>query len=185
MVRGTAAVLIGTLLTLTAAPAYADPTGDVRAAMLKLVALSSWEMKGQTTISGRPSAITADFVRPNSMHMTTPQTEMISTGSAVYVRIAGRGWTKIPASPGGANPAAMPFNVRDMTRNANRITATDLGMRSVGGETLHAYRMKDTDGNQTTAYIGSDGFPHRMEGRNGQTVTFGRFNAVPPIRAPI
>jgi hypothetical protein len=181
VIRSTTAGVLVTLVTLAGFPAYASPTDDVRAAAIKFAALSSYQMSfGNGARSG-----TLDVVKPDSMHMQSRSTEMIRIGSTTYVKTGSRGWIKLAAMP-GTGAASMADQVRSMTRDANDASATDLGMKSVDGETLHAYRMTTKGGKPSTIYVGSDGLIHRIAGTSTDSnIRFGKFNAVAPIRAPI
>jgi hypothetical protein len=176
-----AAFALGALFTLAAVPAYADATGDVRAAWQKFLGLSSYEM---SSVSGSHS-VTVDIVKPSSRHVRSATGEIISIGSDFYLKRGNGGWTKLPAS--AAASAVVPFqNMESLGRKVNGATATDVGMKSVDGETLHAYRVTETGGHQVTVYIGRDGFVHRVAivgSPNG--VRYSKFNAVPPIHAPM
>jgi hypothetical protein len=182
LIRSIAAGAFGLgVLVIAAVPAYADATGDVRAAMQRFLSLSSYEM---SSISGSQS-VTVDIVKPNSRHVRSATGEIISIGSDFYLKRGNSGWRKLPASE-SASAVATFKNMESMGRKVNGATATDLGMKSVDGETMHAYRVTETGGRQWTVYIGRDGFVHRIasvSGPNGSR--FSKFNAVPPIRAPI
>ena len=173
---------LGILFTLAALPAYADATGDVRAAMVKFLSLSSYEMSfGTGSRSG-----TVDIVKPHSRHVRTATGEIISIGSDSYVRRRKGGWMKLPASTMGPTAAGAFENMDSLGRKVNGATATDLGTRNVDGETLHAYRVRDSSGHQVTVYIARDGFVHRVEDNSGPgAARFSKFNAVPPIQAPM
>ncbi|HEV3086829.1 MAG TPA: hypothetical protein VGX96_06340 [Candidatus Elarobacter sp.] len=183
MIRTTAAGALIALVTLSATPAYADATGDVRAAMLRFAGLSSYEM---TFVTGAHGG-TMDFVKPNSLHMTSGPFEMIRIGTTTYMKQGPRGWMKIHDTP-GAVPADFGNKIRDLANKPNAVSATDLGMKNVDGEALHAYRVTSDGGSPTTVYIGRDGLPHRFQSSGGSgenVVKIGKFNAVAPIRAPI
>jgi hypothetical protein len=182
MIRTTAAGVLVALVALSGAPASANPTDDVRAAMLRFAALSSYEM---TFGTGARSG-TVDFVKPNSMHMTMGPMEMISVGETAYVKQGSGGWMKI-RNTAPVGPAEMANRIRDYAVKVNTLTATDLGMKNVGGESLHAYRVTSKDGSPANVYIGRDGLPHRFDSSsNGNNVVrISKFNAVAPIRPPV
>ena len=181
MIRSTTAGVLVTLVTLAGVPAYASPADDVRAAAIKFAALSSYQMSfGKGARSG-----TLDVVKPDSMHMQSGSTEMIRIGSTTYVKTGPRGWMKLAAMP-ATGPAAMADQVRSLARDAKEGSVTDLGMKSIDGETLHAYRTTTKSGKQSTIFVGSDGLIHRIAGTSmDSNIRFGKFNAVAPIRAPI
>ena len=171
------ALALATLFTCTAVPASADATGDVRTAMIKLASLNSFRVT-------LPKTGTMDYVRPNAMHMTGNGREMYMFGSTMYMKPPGRKWMKME-NPGGRNTPIVDWT-RVTKDDAAKVSATDLGMRSVGGETLHAYRMTSKTGSRSTVYIARDGFVHRVEGdRPDSALTFSMFNAVAPFRPPM
>jgi hypothetical protein len=182
LIRPIAASALSALLTLAAVPAYANATDDVRAAMLKFAALSSYEM----TFNSRGRTSTLDVVNPRSIHMSSEGMEMIDIGTATYMKMGGK-WQKLPSSRGSSGMGfSMGDRIRTMMNKANGVTATDLGMRPMGGEVLHAYKMRQSDGTTGTVYIGRDGLPHRFQGSGrDENVTLSKFNAVAPIRPPI
>ena len=172
---------LGAVFTLAAASAYADATGDVRAAMQRFLSLSSYEM---SSTSGSQS-VTVDLVKPSSRHVRSARGEIISIGSDFYLKRGNSSWMKLPASA-SASAVGTFENMESLGRKVNGATATDLGMKSVAGETLHAYRVTETGGRQWTVYIGRDGFVHRIASVSGPNgVRYGKFNAVPPIHAPM
>jgi len=180
--RSTVAGALAALVTLTAVPAFASPTDDVRAAMIKFASLSSYQVSFGS--GGRTG--TMDFVKPDSMHMRSSGVEMVRVNKITYMKMGpSSSWMKIPDSK-GAGPGDIADRVRTMAKQANGVTATDLGMKSVDGETLHAYRMKQNNSTQSTVYIANDGYVHRIDsGEKDGTVRFSKFNQIAPIRAPI
>jgi hypothetical protein len=181
LIRSIAAGALLALATLTGAPASANPTDDVRAAMLKFADLNSWEMSFG---SGARQA-TMDYVKPNSMRMSSRGMQMVHVGNTTYVNMNGK-WQKFTHERAGGG-FEMADHIRRAVSASNGVTATDLGMKSIGGETLHAYKMTPKDGQPGTIYIGADGLPHRFQGSdtNNEVVTISKFNQVAPIRAPI
>jgi hypothetical protein len=184
LIRSIAAGAFGLgVLVIAAVPAYADATGDVRAAMVKFSGLSSYEM---SYTSGSQSG-TVDIVKPSSRHVRSATGEIISIGSDFYLKRGNSGWMKLPASA-GASAAGAFVNMETLGRkvSGSTATATDLGMKSVDGETLHAYRVRDSGRHDVTVYIARDGFMHRADdvSRPG-AVRYSKFNAVPPIQAPL
>jgi hypothetical protein len=182
LIRSIATGALGALLMLTAAPTSASPTDDVRNAMLKFVGLNSYEMSfGSGSRTG-----TMDFIRPDSTHMTMGGMEMIHLGSTTYMKMGGK-WQKYTTTRRESGPTQIADRINKMVREANGVTATDLGMKSVGGEMLHAYKMRPKNGSGGIVYIGGDGLPHRFQGDDSpkDMVTISKFNAVPPIRPPM
>lgn len=188
MIRSITASALLALTTLAAVPADASPTDDVRAGMMRFAELSSYRM----TFGTGARTGTMDIVKPDNMHMQAQGMEMIRVNKTMYMKMGGTGrqsWMKIPDTK-GSGPTDIADRVRDMAKRANGISATDLGMKTVDGESLHAYRMKQSDGTQSTVYIARDGYVHRIEGKdNGHgrenTIKFSMFNQIAPIRAPM
>ena len=172
---------LGAVFTLAAASAYADATGDVRAAMQRFLSLSSYEM---SSTSGSQS-VTVDLVKPSSRHVRSARGEIISIGSDFYLKRGSGGWTKLPASSSNVMLPAFD-NMGSLGRHPSNATATDLGLKSIDGETLHAYLVKGSDGHAVTVYVGRDGLVHRVDNAGGPGgVRLSKFNAVPPIHAPM
>ena len=172
------------LVALAVAPALANPTDDVRSAMLRFAGLSSYQMAFD---SGKNSG-TMEIVRPDSMRMRATGMEMVRVGNTTYMKTAGRNWMKIESASGGAFGNEIASKVRSLATTAKGITVSDLGMKSADGQMMHAYHVKQNDGAESTMYVAGDGFIHRMDSAehgSHQTVRFSRFNAVPAIRAPI
>jgi hypothetical protein len=181
LIRPIAACALVALATLTAVPANAGPTDDVRAAMLKFTGLRSWEMSfGAGGRSG-----TMDFVKPNAMRLSTEGMQMVHIGDTTYMMMNGK-WQKFTSRNRSGGGFEMADEIRRKISESNGVSATDLGMKSVGGETLHAYKIREKDGSTGIVYVGADGLPHRFQGsRADETVTFSKFNGIGAIRAPI
>ena len=180
MMRITAAGFVLISLLLTGVPASAGPTDDVRASAMKFAALNSF----RATFLQQGQTGTMDFVRPDSYHIAGGRYEVIRIGNTSYMKMPGGGWMKTVIDP----RRMMQTNILDSLRSAanRKFTADDLGMKSAGGESLHAYRLHFPNGNENDViYIGRDGLPHQYTGTGGQSTRLSNFNAVPPIRAPI
>ncbi len=178
MTRSLIALTLAAGCILAAGPAFAGATDDVRASIVKFASLQSFEMVSQQ--EGKTATI--DVInRPAAVHMSSPGGEMITVGGTAYMR-AGGSWRKYPSSP-----RAMPLSdpIRHMADQANALTANDLGMKSVGGEMLHAYKITQKDGESGIVYIGGDGLPHRYESSDHSVVRMLKFNGIASIRAPM
>jgi hypothetical protein len=181
MMRNAAAGFVLIALLLAGMPASAGPTDDVRACMTKFASLNSFRM----TFDQRGQTGTMDFVQPNNWHMLGGGYEMVHLGNTSYVKMPGRGWMKTVTDSRRMTPTNFLDKVRSEARN-KRFNATDLGMKNVGGESLHAYRLHYSNGeSDNVVYVGNDGLPHRVDAERGQAIRFSNFNAVPAIRAPI
>jgi hypothetical protein len=180
VIRTIASAALAVCVVLAAAPALAGPTDDVRNAMLKLAGESSYEM----TFSGRANGM-MDIIKPDTMHMRMNDMEMMRVSNATYMKAGARGWRKLPDAM-AAGVAQASDRMREIAKTPDAFTATDLGMRTVGGQPLHAYSVVQKDGTKTTVYLGSDGRVRRIEtGKDDTAVTFSKFNQIAPIRAPM
>ena len=180
MIRSIAASALAALVTLAATPAFANPTDDVRSALMRYAGLSSYRM----TMTAEKGGMTMDIVRPDSVHMSASGMELVKIGSTMYVKApGGKGWMK--QSVHGAGPAAVADKMKSMLNERDAFTATDLGMKAMhGGEPMHAYKVKQKNGSSSVIYVARDGFVHRMQSDNS-TMEFSKFNQIAPIRAPI
>jgi len=177
--RFTAAVLTAALPVLTALPAFAAPADDVRAAFTKFNALNSFE----ATVGGKSGkqTVTLDIVKPNSAHITGNGMELVRIGTTTYMHMGGA-WRKMSA---GVSDIYGSFNISNRLPDVGKdTTATDLGMKSMGGQMFHAYKIVDKNGT-STVYVGADGLPHVIDNAAGTHMTLSKFNAVPPISAPM
>ncbi|HTW85934.1 MAG TPA: hypothetical protein VMD91_17825 [Candidatus Sulfotelmatobacter sp.] len=181
-------ILIAPVLVLAlAGPAFASPTDDVRVALMKLSQATSYHMD----ISAGGKTMQVDIVQPGKMHITMGPTQMIRVGDATWVFVNGH-WMTIPAMAAGraGDAFAAAGAPQQLTAHATRIEVTDLGMKTVDGETLHAYGVTDPDQPQhpSTVYVGGDGLVHRMESvdASGRTdaIKFSGFNSRITIDPP-
>jgi hypothetical protein len=113
-------------------------------------------------------------------------------GSDVFVNARGRGWQRAADSPAAQfipQLLEMGQRVRRTATDPNGFTAADLGMQTIAGETLHAYRRTmRADGAHDLVYVANDGFVHRVAGVGeaaDRVLTFSAFNQVAPIVAPM
>jgi hypothetical protein len=188
MRRSVAPLLTIALFACAAVPALAGPTEDVRTAMVRLGGLSSFRM-GFTvnSLSG-----TMEFVKPDALRIQISGIEMVRVGSDVFVNARGRGWQRAADSPAAQyipQLLEMGQRIRRTATDPNGFTAADLGMQTIAGETLHAYRRTmRADGARDLVYVANDGFVHRVAGIGeaaDRVLTFSAFNQVAPIVAPM
>jgi hypothetical protein len=184
MIRRHAAVgVVAALVVLASAPATANPTDDVRAAMLRLAGLSSYRMTFATPrLSG-----TMDFVKPNAARVRIRGVELVRIGSTTYLKAGSRAWTKVPDPIAAAMVNALD-SARVQATQDSGFSASDLGVKKVGGEILHAYHTTQRDGTNSIVFVARDGFVHRITGTGAESdkvLTLGAFNGIAPILAPI
>ena len=176
------------LFTCAAVPALAGPTEDVRTALVRLGGLSSFRM-GFTVhaMSG-----TMEFAKPDALRIQVSGIEMVRVGSDVFVNALGHGWQRAADSPAAQlvpELVEMGQRIRRSATDPAGFTAVDLGMQTIAGETLHAYRRTmRADGAHDLVYVANDGFVHRVAGVGeaaDRVLTFSAFNQVAPIVAPM
>jgi hypothetical protein len=168
------------LVVLTMAPALADPLGDVKAAFAKLAATKTYKISA-TPPNG--PAVTGEVVNPDDSHMMIGPMEIIIIRNTTYTKMGGS-WTKqtASASSGGASPMALATPGPDAV-------VRDLGTKTVGGVSLHAYSMqKSPSAPVATVFIDGNGLPARIESaaaRGNMVMQLSDFNAPITIVAPI
>ena len=176
------------LIAATAAPAFADAAADaVKHNLLAFTKLTSYHMAVDT----KGKTIDVDMVNPNKMHVTIGSIEAIMLDDAMYVKPRGS-WMKIPSAASGMAGAAF-MGVVDRAKetvNQENFAATDLGMKTVGGASLHAYLVKNKDASKpATMYFDAAGMLARIEidGDKGGTtaIVYSKYNAPMKIEAPI
>jgi outer membrane lipoprotein-sorting protein len=175
------------LIAATTVAALADPTNDLKNAMINLSKASAYHMTA--SIGGH--AIEGDVVKPNKMHITAGPMEMIIIDKTSYFKMQGT-WHQFSA-PGMDRMTAPMTYAQDFAEKAKsnpNINVSDLGMKTVDGAAYHAYLIKDSDGSgsATTVYVDGNGYPARMDvvdSHGTQTVTFSNFNGAITIDAPI
>jgi hypothetical protein len=179
-------IVVAALVALSAAPALADPMGDVRSAMLKFASLKSYEM---TAGSGAGRSMVLDVVNPDAMRMSSGGMEMVRIGTTMYMKMPGQSkWTKMSDTRGAGAGTQMADKVRSMASDPKGISVRDIGMKNVDGQNLHAYEMTQKDGEKAVVYIGGDGYIHRLDprsGRQAEPIRFSKFNQIVAIRAPM
>jgi hypothetical protein len=161
------------------APAFADPTGDIKAAYGKLMATKSYRTS-MTMANGTTANGTA--VNPDRYDMTVNGMEMIIIGDASYTHVGGK-WQKAVDAGASVSPAQQYATLKPGA------VVRDLGTRVVGGTPLHAYSVqRDATALSVTMFIDSHGLPVRIEvptHAGTAVLRFYDFNAPISITAPI
>jgi hypothetical protein len=169
-----------------AAPAFASPTDDVKNALIALSQATSYHM----VIESNGKTGEGDWVAPDKMELTFGPTEIIRIGTTSWVHVQGR-WMQLPASAAssmGAGSTSGLTEAQGMAANAKDVTVTDLGMKTVGGASFHAYSVVQKC--QTTPqiiYVGGDGRVARIEHATStgtSSITFSKFNQPATISPP-
>ena len=171
-------LLAAALVVAVAAPALADPAADVRSAMIAFAKLTSYHLNVQA--QGR--TIDVDMVIPGKTHIVTSGAEVIAIDGTTWVK-AGGSWRQI-AFPFMGQLTGMYQSALDALRNpSGDFAVTDLGMKNVDGESLHAYLVKGNGGDGSTVYLDRKGALARVDTSNG-FVRFSKFNAPIAIDPP-
>jgi len=166
-----------------AVPALATPADDVTNALAGFAGLTSYHF----TVEASGKHAEGDWVAPDKMQMSMPPMQMIHIGTTTWV-LAGGHWMQLQADPSSGMTGGLS-EMRTMSANPKDVTVTDLGPKTVDGETMHAYSVVGK-GETTPAviYVGSDGRVHRIEKTSAQgktsIMTFSKFNQPVTIAPP-
>jgi hypothetical protein len=171
-------IAAGALLSAMAAPALADPNS----ALMNAVIATSRQPSYHITLTG-PSIGTAegDVVNPGKMHMTMKMGETIVIRPDMYMKMDGK-WKKFA---GAGNTPDQSDAIKQMQLHHADYTSRDLGMRTVGGISYHAYLVTNLKKKTTeTVFVDGGGRIGRFE--MGDTVmTFTKYgenvSIVPPM----
>lgn len=172
------------LVALCVAPALADPTSDVKGALIGLAGASSYHV---TITAASGPTVAADFVKPGKVHVTAGPMELIMIDKATYVKMSST-WHQF-SFPGIEHVLGPLTHAQDLVQSHDDIVVTDLGSKTVDGGVLHAYGVKP--GNSTksvTMYLDGSGALVRIDaaGPNGTNVVrFSNVNGPITIEAPV
>jgi hypothetical protein len=169
---------LAALVAMAMAPASADPSSDLMNAVVATMNASSYHI---TMTSPGTGVSEGDIVKPGKMHMITKGAESIVIGTTMYIKISGK-WKKIDGSGFSMDPSA---EIKKMQAHRSDYTASDLGMRPVGGVPYHAYLVTNNKKHtKETIYVDSAGRLARVE-TSGITMTFSKYGEnvaiVPPM----
>jgi hypothetical protein len=172
------------LLALSASPALADPTNDLKNAMIALATAKSYHLS-MTTAGGHTAE--GDVVNPGRVHLTAGPMEIIVIDKTTYVKIQGA-WHQF-AMPGMDHIMGPVAMVQNFAKSHEDMIVTDLGPKSVDGTLLHAYGVKNAGSTKNaTIYIDAAGLPARIENTEGEglnVVKFSNFNGPISIDPPL
>jgi hypothetical protein len=170
------------LLVAVAAPAAADPKGDIIAAALNLSKATSYHMN----ITSQGHTVDIDFVPPGKMHMMAGPMEAITIPPATWVKFNGS-WHQF-TFPGVDRMTSLVqgtiSGVKSASSSPDDVSVTDLGMKTVEGTPLHAYTVQNKSNTTvSTVYLDTNGMLTRVE--TGDAVAkFTNFNAPITIEPP-
>jgi hypothetical protein len=166
------------LVATATVPVLADPSSDVMNAVIATTNARSYHI---LLTSPGIGVSEGDIVKPSKMRMVTKNTESIVIGSTMYLKISGK-WKKMNATGFSLDPSD---EVKKMQAHRADYTASDLGMRTVGGVPYHAYLVTDNKKHtKETVFIDAGGRLGRVE-TSGITMTFSKYgenvSIVPPM----
>src|SRR5665213_522143 len=125
------AVAASALLLAMSAPALADPNS----ALMNAVVATSQAHSYHISMSGPSMSAEGDIVNPGKMHMLMKQGETIIIRPDMYMKMGGK-WKKIA---GAGDTLDQTDAVKQMQAHRADYTSQDLGMRTIGGTSDHAY----------------------------------------------
>ena len=158
-------VLAGLAVLSLAAPALATPADDVRAALVNFSQATSYHL----TLDASGKHGEGDVVVPDKMQLTIGPMKMIKIGTTTWVYVNGH-WMEM--SMAGDSLGRMTGGVTEaqsLSKDPKDVTVTDLGPKTVDGETFHAYSVQNKGASTPSIlYIGSDGRLRRIDSTNGR-----------------
>jgi|HubBroStandDraft_1064217.scaffolds.fasta_scaffold37101_2 hypothetical protein len=178
-------LVVSVLVSALTAPALAAPVDDVKNALIGFGRLTSYHM----TMDVGGQHMEGDVVVPGKMHLMMGEMEMVHIGSNTWMKVQGH-WMQIPGGAGqGPGFTGALSHAQTLSAHSSDVTVTDLGVKSVDGESLHAYGVKNPgDPQPSTIYVGGDGHVHRIDSVDDKgkvsTIRFSRFNVPVAIDPP-
>jgi len=164
-------------IAMATGSALADPSSDLVNASIATTKAPSYHVS--VTTSG--TTIESDVVNPNKAHAIAKDMEMIVIGSAMYVKMDGK-WKKMNVPGLWSDPTDV---AKKMQLHRTDFTASDLGMRTVGGVPYHAYALTDTKKHsKQTVYVDAAGRFGRVE-TDGIVMIFSKYGENVSIVAPM
>jgi hypothetical protein len=153
---------------------FADPYSDLQKAAAKFSAQPSFHAEMHFT-NGR--VITVEFVGADRARIVLPGgvTEVI-VGSNIWMNRNGS-WQPVPPMAAGPMTAMVGQYRRSPLLSIDPSSVKDLGMQTVGGQSLHAYSYVGTGvgGTPATVWLGADDLPVQVvttSGKNSATITY-------------
>lgn len=176
------------LLALAAGPAGADARDEVMAATAKFMAARSYHVTMTLADAQNAQKMTnrIDFVAPDRYRMRMPMGTQYIIGDTMIMDLQGR-TMRVPMGRGTMTQWRDPAN---LTKNAEKLAVTALGVEALDGKPARKYRMvnRDEPGTESVMWIGGNGYPlqivvtGRAMGRaSTTTIRYSRFND-PTIR---
>jgi hypothetical protein len=165
---------------LMPAVAWAGPYDDLLKAQTAFQNAKSWHADEQLS-NGK--TVTVDYSAPDRWRIQpSPDMTEVVIGNDVYMIRKGRS-TRLPFGGSMIRKTAEDagFSVRDEVKD----TAQDLGMRTIDGQSLHAYSFT-AHGTPVTLYLGTDSLPVESVSKSSKgtvTVKYSKYNQPIDIEA--
>jgi len=156
-------LVVSFLVPALTTAALAAPIDDVKNALIGFGHLTSYLMMGEM--------------------------EMVHIGANTWMKVQGH-WMQMPGGAGqGPGFTGALSHAQTLSAHTSDVTVTDLGVKSVDGQTFHAYGVKNPgDPQPSTIYVGGDGYVHRIDSADDKgrvsTIRFSRFNVPVAIDPP-
>jgi hypothetical protein len=133
------------------------------------------------TMSGPAMAAQGDVVNPGKMHMIMKEGETIVISPDMYMKMGGK-WKKFA---GAGATMDQSDAVKQMQLHRADYTSQDLGMRTIGGTSGHAYLVTNLKKNtKETVYVDGSGRIGSFQ-FGDTTMTFSRYGEAVSIVAPM
>lgn len=177
MIRFVSAVTSAALAWSIAVPAFADASADLNTAIDRTMATHSYHLV-MVTAHG---TFAGDYVYPSTTHMTMAGVEVINVNGKMYMRQGSGSWQTLPGESGMSDSDAL----QTLKLHRQDYRASDLGMQSVDGQSLHAYHVDDLKtGRPQTVYVDGGGRIVRVDASK-VSIRFSHFGEPAHIVAPI
>ena len=166
------------LLSAMALPALADPNS----ALMNAVIATSRQPSYHISMTG-PGIGTAegDVVNPGKMHMIMKEGETIIVRPDMYMKMGGK-WKKIA---GAGDTLDQSDAIKQMQFHHADYASQDLGMRTVGGATYHAYLVTNTKKHtKEMVFIDGSGRIGRFE-QGAMVMVFSKYGEAVSIVPPM
>jgi hypothetical protein len=170
-------VAASALLFVMTAPVLADPNS----ALMNAVIATSQQHSYHISMSGPSMTAEGDIVNPGKMHMVMKEGETIIIRPDMYMKMGGK-WKKVAGAAGTMDQSDA---VKQMQLHRADYTSQDLGMRTVGGTSYHAYLVTNVKKNtKETVFVDGAGRIGRFQ-FGDTTMTFSKYGEAVSIVAPM
>ncbi len=167
-------ITLALLAAVRPASMFADPYSDLQKAAAKFSAQPSFHADMHFT---NGNVITVEFVGADRARVVLPGgvTEVI-IGSNIWLNRNGS-WKQVPPMAAGPMTAMVEQYRRSPLLSIDPNSVKDLGMQTVGGQSLHAYSYAGTGvgGTPATVWLDANDLPVQVvttSGKNSATITY-------------